>query len=96
MTDKPTPTEIAVKLRHMLYGTNTPSKDDYAQCRRMNVPHKRFAKMCGYADYSEIPEKKCDAIYLAGLKNDVRLVIGFGMYTVLVGSDLEYKGYRSS
>ena len=93
---KPTPRQIAADLRRMLYGTNTPSKDDYAQCRRMNVPHKQFAKMCGYADYSEIPPKTCDAIYEAGLKNDVRLVIGFGMYTVLVGSDLEYNAGRSS
>ena len=42
----PTPKQIARDLRRMLYGTDNPSKDEYAQCRRMNVPHKQFAKMC--------------------------------------------------
>lgn len=93
---KPTPKQIARDLRCMLYGTNTPSKGDYAQCRRMNVPHKQFAKMCGYADYSEMSEKVCGDIYLAGLEDDICLVIGFGMYTVLVGSDYEYAAGRSS
>lgn len=93
---KPSPKQVARDLRHMLYGINNPSRDDYAQCRRMNVPHKQFARMCGYADYDDIPKKVCSAIYKAGLRKKVRLVIGFGKYTVLVGSDYEYNASRSS
>ena len=91
MTDKPTHgQQIAAELRCMLYGTPHPSDDDYAQCRTMNLSYVRFAEICGYADYNDIPDELYVSVYEAGL-DTLCLVIGFGAHTILIGGDFHCK-----
>lgn len=89
MNGKPTPKQIAAGLSRMLYGTDNPSDNDFAQCRTMNVSYPDFAKMCGYVKPKDIPPELLEAVYNAA--TNIPLIVGFGGYTVLVGADFHCK-----
>ena len=84
-TPKPTPEKIALALRHMLYGKDNPSDNDYAQCRTMQVSYPDFAKICGYTEAKDIPYELWGQVVDTALK--INLLVGCGNYTVLVGGD---------